>query len=198
VIEPEVLVALRALADPLRLRVAGRVASSEADAGTIATDLDLAHAGVERALASLERAGLVHRTGNRWAFNAARLREIGRALAGLEGAQPAVPPLTAPSGRILTPAESKVVRSFVVEGRLVSIPAREGKREVILDWLLDSVFIEDREYPEAEVNQRLGIFHRDVASLRRYLVDTGRVTRERGLYRRVPARSLVPPSASGV
>jgi hypothetical protein len=198
VIEPEVLVALRALADPLRLRVAGRVARSEADVGTIARDLDLARPGVARALASLERAGLVDRTGDRWTFNAARLRAVGRALAALEGAQPAVPPLTAPSGRILTPDESRVVRSFVVDGRLVSIPAREGKRAVVVDWLLDSVFFEDREYPEAEVNQRLGIFHRDVASLRRYLVDTGRVTRERGLYRRAPARSLVPPSESGV
>jgi hypothetical protein len=47
------------------------------------------------------------------------------------------------------------------------------------------VFTEDRGYPEKEVNQRLGLFHPDVASLRRYMVDGGLVTREAGVYRRV-------------
>ena len=46
------------------------------------------------------------------------------------------------------------------------------------------MFTEDREYPEAEVNQRLALFHRDVATLRRGMVDAGLVTREAGQYRR--------------
>jgi hypothetical protein len=38
--------------------------------------------------------------------------------------------------------------------------------------------------PGQEVNQRLALFHSDVAALRRYLVDERLVTRANGEYRR--------------
>jgi hypothetical protein len=85
-----------------------------------------------------------------------------------------------------SPEEAKVLRSFIREGRLVAIPAQPKKRLVILRYLRELVFTEDREYPEKEVNQRLGLLHPDVAALRRYLVDEGLVTRAAGLYRRMP------------
>ena len=81
--------------------------------------------------------------------------------------------------------EAKVVRSFFRDGRLVSIPAQDKKKLVVLRHLRDRCFAEDRAYPEKEVNQRLAIFHPDVAALRRYLVDFGLMTREAGEYRRV-------------
>ena len=80
--------------------------------------------------------------------------------------------------------EAKVLRSFFREGRLVSIPARERKKRIVLRHVLDLCFPEDRAYPEKEVNQRLALFHPDVAALRRYLVDFGMMTRESGEYRR--------------
>jgi hypothetical protein len=49
---------------------------------------------------------------------------------------------------------------------------------------VDRDLVEGREYPENEVNQALALFHPDVASLRRYMVDAGLVTREAGRYRR--------------
>ena len=85
--------------------------------------------------------------------------------------------------RKLTELE-KVLRAFVKGGRLVSIPAKPSKRDLLLPWLLDQCFPEDRDYEEKEINQRLGLLHRDVASLRRYLVDAGLMTREAGIYRR--------------
>ncbi len=54
----------------------------------------------------------------------------------------------------------------------------------MLRYLLDRCFAEDRAYPEKEVNQQLALFHPDVASLRRHLVDHGLVSREAGVYRR--------------
>ncbi len=45
---------------------------------------------------------------------------------------------------------------------------------------------DDREYPEREVDQRLALRHRDVAALRRYLVDSGYLERHAGIYRRRP------------
>ena len=71
-----------------------------------------------------------------------------------------------------------------VPTKVFSIPAQPKRRDVVLRFLLERVFTEDRAYPEKEVNQRLALFHPDVASLRRYLVDERYVTREAGLYRR--------------
>jgi hypothetical protein len=60
-----------------------------------------------------------------------------------------------------------------------------------LRWLLQRCFAEDRDYPEPEVNMCLALAHRDVAALRRYLVDAGLMTRRAGVYRRAPE----PPRA---
>jgi hypothetical protein len=80
--------------------------------------------------------------------------------------------------------EERVIRAFMRDGRLTSIPAKPGKRELLLPYLLDTCFPEDREYEEGEVNQRLALLNPDVAALRRYLVDGGLMTRESGIYRR--------------
>src|SRR5258706_11218451 len=93
--------------------------------------------------------------------------------------------------RRLTDVE-KVLRAFVRDGRLVSIPAKPKKRDLLLPWILEQCFVEDRDYEEKEVNQRLALLHRDVAALRRYLVDARLLTREAGIYRRA-----APPGASG-
>jgi hypothetical protein len=79
---------------------------------------------------------------------------------------------------------AKTIRSFIRDGRLASIPAREKRRLVVYRYLRDQVFTEDREYEEREVNQRLALFHPDVATIRRGMVDAGLVTRLGGIYRR--------------
>jgi hypothetical protein len=80
--------------------------------------------------------------------------------------------------------EARVIRSLIRDGRLTTIPARERRRQVIYRYLRDQVFTEDRSYPEKEVNQRLALFHADVATIRRGMVDAGLVTRNGGEYRR--------------
>ena len=83
--------------------------------------------------------------------------------------------------------EAKVLRAFFRDGRLVSIPSKERRRQVVYRYLRDHVFTEDRAYPEKEVNQRLALFHPDVATLRRGMVDARLVSRANGEYRRGPA-----------
>ena len=79
---------------------------------------------------------------------------------------------------------ARTLRIFIRDGRLVSIPSREKRRLVVYRYLRDIVLTEDRAYPEAEVNQRLALFHPDVATIRRGMVDAGLVTRTSGQYRR--------------
>src|SRR3954469_17147262 len=88
-----------------------------------------------------------------------------------------------PELRRLTPRE-KVVRAFLRDGRLVAIPAKPSKRDLLLPEILDRCFPDDRDYEEKEVNMRLALLHPDVAALRRYLVDGRLMTREGGIYRR--------------
>ena len=92
-----------------------------------------------------------------------------------------------------TAFDAKVHHAFVRDGRLVSIPAQDRKRRVILGWLMERCFAQDRDYPEKEVNMCLALVHPDVAALRRHLVDANLMTRRAGLYRRAPG----PPSAPG-
>ncbi|MCY7419583.1 MAG: DUF2087 domain-containing protein [Chloroflexi bacterium] len=80
----------------------------------------------------------------------------------------------------------RVLHAFVEDGRLTTIPARQRKRQVILRYLATTDFEDGRAYPEREVDQRLALRHRDVAALRRYLVDSRYLTREAGIYRRRP------------
>jgi len=82
--------------------------------------------------------------------------------------------------------EERVERAFFRGDRLVSIPARVGKRAILLPIIRDRCFPEDRDYEEKEVNMRLALLHPDVAALRRYLVDEGLMTRTGGIYRRAP------------
>jgi hypothetical protein len=93
--------------------------------------------------------------------------------------------------RRLTDLE-KVVRAFFRDGRLVSIPAKRSRRDLLLPVILDRCFPEDRAYEESEVNMRLALIHPDVAALRRYLVDGRLMTREAGIYRRARPTSELP------
>jgi hypothetical protein len=82
-----------------------------------------------------------------------------------------------------TPDEQRILRNFVVDGRLVRLPARQAQMRVVLGYVARR-FDGSRSYEEGEVNALLRDFHDDTASLRRYLVDEGLLEREAGVYRR--------------
>ncbi len=80
------------------------------------------------------------------------------------------------------PAEvARVLRVFVRDGRLTSIPTVHSKRLIVLDWLAQR-FEPGRRYPETTVNLIIAQVHHDTAALRRYLVDDDFLTREHGEY----------------
>ena len=87
---------------------------------------------------------------------------------------------------LVDPAARRVIDANFRDGRLVSIPARQGKRLFVLRELRERCFAEDRDYPEKEVNMRLALIHPDVAALRRYLIDSKLMARSNGVYRPLP------------
>lgn len=199
--DPELLAGLRALADPVRMRILVSLAARPADAATVAAELRLAAPAVRRSLEQLADVGLLAPVADapgRFTTRWDRVGALARSLAALEatatggsgpgdvGAWPhAGETLAETLTRIAaTPEEARTLRAYLVDGRLETIPAQDRKRAIVLRFLRERVFTEDRGYPEKEVNQRLALFHPDVAALRRYLVDARLVTREAGVYRR--------------
>jgi DNA-binding transcriptional ArsR family regulator len=198
-----------ALTDGTRLRLLGLVADRPRTTAELAEALRRGRSpfpatALARHLELLRVAGLVDTVespdGPAVGLRVERLAELGRALDALEAIpSPTAPPVVDGAGRPLPPEDAKVLRSFVADDRLTTIPAQDRKRQVVLRWLLDRCFAEDRAYPEKEVNQLLALHHPDVASLRRYLVDGGHLARDAGIYRRVaPAAGAGSGSGSDV
>jgi hypothetical protein len=77
--------------------------------------------------------------------------------------------------------EAAVLRTFMRDGRITSLPAKRSRRLVLLDHIAQMFDVGVR-YPEGEVNLMLRNVHDDYAALRRYLVDEGFLSRERGEY----------------
>jgi hypothetical protein len=85
----------------------------------------------------------------------------------------------------MTPDEEKILNTFVQHGRLARMPARQGKRLVILRWLVER-FAPGVSYSEPQINEMLAQVDPDYAMLRRYLVDAGLMQRSQGIYWRTP------------
>ena len=171
---PDAATIVGLLADPDRRAVIAALVlgATTVDAVTSATGLD--QAAVGKALARLVSAGLVLSKGG-------GLHLLSEAFAAASRAAHEAAPRPTLGDDSLPPDKAKLLRSFVVDGRLTQIPANRSKRLVVLDRLAQ-VFDVGVRYPEAEVNALLRAFHPDVAALRRYLVDEGYLDRDKGEY----------------
>ena len=175
----------KALADESRLRIIGLLVDEERSVDELAAHLQLKAPTISHHLATLRGVGLVtmraEGTTHLYRFLPDRLRELNRELAP---EKLAIPTDESADG----PWERRVLGSFLEAGagpleqlRIKEVPASERKRLVLLRWLVER-FEPGRRYPEPEVNIMLALHHDDYASWRRYLVDSGLMKRENGVY----------------
>ncbi|HEV7207607.1 MAG TPA: DUF2087 domain-containing protein [Mycobacteriales bacterium] len=163
------------LAEPDRLRVAAALVLG---ATTLTRIRELTGADTRdaaTALARLEAGGLAYRDGGAWYLAADQLKWAAAA---------AAPPTDTDDHGARDPTVAGVLRTFLRDGALISIPTARGKRRVVLDHLV-RVFEVGRRYPEPEVDAALRAFHPDYASLRRHLVDEQFLERSAGIYWRI-------------
>lgn len=189
--DAELLVALKALSDASRLRIVGLLADGrKMSVEQLAVALELTPGTVVHHLRRLREAGLVQSLARPpymdYSLRLGRLAEIGGALHHIEREQAGESTELGPLPDWASPADSKVLRAFFDGERLSSIPVQRSKRLVVLRQLAETVFERKRRYPEKEVNQLLAVRHPDAASLRRYLVDEGFMTRKWSVYRLRP------------
>lgn len=183
----EAIAALKTLTDATRLRIVGLLAAGPATIDDVVAALGIQRRDAVRQLGLLQAMGILGGGGGGnepFELRLDTLQMLGRKLDDDQRAAEGREATRFSEESGLPADDAKVLNAFVVGGRLASIPANESKRLVVLRYLREQCFAEDRPYPEKEVNQRLALFHPDVASLRRYLVDTDLMSREAGVYRR--------------
>jgi hypothetical protein len=174
---------LRTLLDPERLAVVGAVALTPRSAADVAARTGVEARTVLTVLGPLVAAGLVARIPgdpDRYHLDATALRSLAHDL-------PQPPPPAREVMYGMTEAEQAVLGRFFTGRRLTEIPSQRSKRRVVLERLALE-FEPGRHYPEAQVNEILRVYHDDVASLRRHLVDEGLLDRAEGRYWRSGGR----------
>ena len=132
---------------------------------TYALDLPLPRTG--DACARLVALGLATGTGN--GYYRAWLQGLREAAAAVDALQP----VTA-----LLP-EYPELRGYFSHGRLTSLPPTLSARSALLAELLMRLLNLDGRHDEDDVNRRLAAVTDDVAAVRRMLVDSGRLERDR-------------------
>lgn len=86
-------------------------------------------------------------------------------------------------------ASDRRLAPFVGNDGIHAIPARQGKRRVLLD-VIAQAFEPGVRYSERTVSLFLGQMHPDYAALRRYLVDEEFLSRADGEYWRIGGTTL--------
>ena len=179
----------KVLADEKRLQMTGLLARQEYTVEEMAAILDLSPATVSHHLRRLVDAGLVRATARQhyhiYALQLDTLHEMAERVFSQDALQDTTDDLD------LDAYDRKVLRDYMDDGRLRQIPRQWKKREVILRYLLDQ-FETDRRYSEAEVNEIIGRTHDDYVTLRRYLIDSGRMARDHEIYWRSGAAGPEP------
>ena len=175
---------LKTLADQTRLRILGLLANQSRSVEELAHLLDLKASTVSWHLGKLKELELVQMRaeGNTHVYrlNGKGLGQIHHLLDSPERMSLWVDDEAGDAW------ERKVIADYVQDGRLKVMPAYRKKREILLRWLADT-FEYGRTYTEKDVNELLGHYHEDTATLRRELVGYKLLQRERGIYWRTPA-----------
>ncbi len=169
---PDALVAL--LAEPDRMKVFAAVVLGATTLAEVAERTGVAQRTAAAAVRRLTDGGLLGTEDDRLVAGMDLFKQVVKG----NGRERAAEPLDPDRGR------AAILRAFIVDGRLVSIPAPQGRRRVILEHLA-TAFEPGVRYPEREVDAILRSWHPDHAALRRYLVDEGFMAREGGVYWRI-------------
>jgi DNA-binding HxlR family transcriptional regulator len=168
----------KALADSSRLKIIGLLAQKPYSVEQLAALLELKPATVSHHLAKLAEVGLVSARTESY-YNVYRLEE--KALEEKTRRLLSREDFRAAAAEVDVDAyDRKVIGDYTrKDGSLKTIPAQRKKLEAVLRYVVRA-FKVGRRYTEKQVNEILGGYHEDTASLRRELVGSGLMKREGG------------------
>jgi biotin operon repressor len=172
----ELVTFFKALADSNRLKIVGLLAEKSYSVEELAALLNLKASTVSHHLARLVKVGLVSaRTQsyyNIYELDRAALEAMSKQLFSTEQIT------SVPADVDLDAYDHKVVANYTRrDGRLKTIPAQRKKLDAVLRYVVKA-FDAGKRYSEKKVNEILGGYHEDTATLRRELVGAGLMARE--------------------
>lgn len=168
---------LKALADETRLAIIAELTESDSYVEKLAENLSLTPATICYHLKKMEKAGLVTCSRTQFYIIYSLNKDLfAKTLGGL--VTNAVPKKT-PTDTY----NDKVIAAFFQNGKLLSLPVQEKKREVVLGKIVEN-FERNHDYTECEVNEIIHHLYDDFCAVRRALVDQKLMKRENGIYRR--------------
>lgn len=160
-----------------RIRIAARLMQSPATITELADGFSLKRPAVLEHIAALRAIDLVQPAAdNAFAFDVAALHTLNQALA--RKAQPT------PIDDYADEETRKTLRPFFDGMRLREIPEGQRRQVLLLNWLVTQ-FDTGVQYTERQVNEIIGQYNADYATLRRGLIDAGLMQRDHGVYWRI-------------
>lgn len=174
----------KVLGNESRLKIVGLLANDERSVGELAALLDLREPTVSHHLNAMKELGLV----NVRADGNIRIYQLNTAF--LEGMNKDLFSRAQLANLAVEETgdawENRVLALYLDGERLKAIPSKRKKRLVVLKWLVQR-FERERRYHELELNALLKVYHPDVASLRRYMVEERLMARNNeNMYWRLP------------
>jgi biotin operon repressor len=174
----ELLSFFKALSDPNRLKIVGLLAQKPYSVEELSALLGLRPSTISHHLARLLKAGLVSARAEGYysvyQLEKGVLESKSRAIFSAENISTVVQDVD------MDAYDQKVVGDYTGrDGRLKTIPAQRKKLEAILRYVVQA-FDPGKSYTEKQVNEVLGRYHEDTATLRRELVGYGLMGREGG------------------
>ncbi len=177
---PEMVEFFKALAEPTRLRIVGRIASESCCGQELAAELKLSPATVTHHLGTLRKAGLLLEERRApytyFSLNMKKLQEVLRTAVRKETVQHLG---VAPD---VSEEKRKVLQNFFDGETLRRIPAQRRKKEIIFEEILRRLPA-DKEYSEKELSTWLQGFHSDFCTIRREFIMGGYMERADGVYK---------------
>jgi hypothetical protein len=160
------------LAEEERLLVFSAVVLGAATPSGVAEATGLPARDVVRAIQRLEQGGLLRIAGGKLFADRGAFKDAIREYAATPAPEEPLDP---------DRAKAAVLRAFIRDGRLLSMPAARAKRRIVLEHIA-ACFEPGIKYPERAVDAVLRAWHDDYASLRRYLIDEELMDRDSGVY----------------
>lgn len=174
--QEEVLNFFRALVNVDRLKIAGLLGMEALSNEELSQRLGLRPADTYNHISYLVHFNIVKTDGKVYKLDIGALESLSRRVLANSQSKPS------PEDFEGEAFDRKVLSDFLTkDGRIKALPMQNKKLMVILRHIVPN-FEPGTKYPEKQVNELLRRFFDDPASLRRYLVDTGLLKRENGIY----------------
>ncbi|MEI7771974.1 MAG: DUF2087 domain-containing protein [Chloroflexales bacterium] len=184
------IMSMQALLDMDVLRVVAALSGGERSMAELAAELDIPPSfsrGPLGRLITLQIVALRREGGRMICFlDRERFRALNGALQRLSKEQLAREVVEIPMLGELPESDQDILRSYLRGEQITELPVGTKRMQALLRWLVLR-FEPGRRYPERELNEIIKRHHPDFATLRRELVDSGLMAREREVYWRLPA-----------